>query len=269
MPSRSGSATRTRYAGLQTTSMVTSGYGAGSDLVAGLGVVGPDPHGLPHDDGRGARRRHLRLPDPRRVTPSAARAPPVAPATRPPPRPEDLPPVNDYYADLGVARDATPEDIKRAYRKAARRAAPRRQPRRRGRGAVQEGLPGLRRALRRREAPLLRHGLRPLRRPAPPASARASRFSDIMDAFFGGAARRPARGPRSRMARGQDALVRLDIDLGDAVFGGAAGADDRDRRRVPDLPRRRDARRAPPPAPATCATAAARSSRSSAASSAR
>ena len=29
------------YAGLQTTSMVTSGYGAGSDLVAGLGVVGP------------------------------------------------------------------------------------------------------------------------------------------------------------------------------------------------------------------------------------
>ncbi len=29
------------FAGLHTTSMVTSGYGAGSDLVAGLGVVGP------------------------------------------------------------------------------------------------------------------------------------------------------------------------------------------------------------------------------------
>jgi heat-inducible transcriptional repressor len=29
------------YAGLQTTSMVATGYGAGSDLVAGLGVVGP------------------------------------------------------------------------------------------------------------------------------------------------------------------------------------------------------------------------------------
>ncbi|MGG5258572.1 heat-inducible transcriptional repressor HrcA [Phycicoccus avicenniae] len=29
------------YAGLQSTSMVTTGYGAGSDLVAGLGVVGP------------------------------------------------------------------------------------------------------------------------------------------------------------------------------------------------------------------------------------
>lgn len=29
------------YAGLQSTSMVTAGYGSGSDLVAGLGVVGP------------------------------------------------------------------------------------------------------------------------------------------------------------------------------------------------------------------------------------
>ena len=29
------------YAGLQTTSMVATGYGAGSDLVAGLGVLGP------------------------------------------------------------------------------------------------------------------------------------------------------------------------------------------------------------------------------------
>ena len=32
--------------------------------------------------------------------------------------------MNDYYADLGVARDASPEDIKRAYRKAARRLHP-------------------------------------------------------------------------------------------------------------------------------------------------
>ena len=32
--------------------------------------------------------------------------------------------MNDYYADLGVARDATAEDIKRAYRKSARRYHP-------------------------------------------------------------------------------------------------------------------------------------------------
>ena len=40
-----------------------------------------------------------------------------------------------------------------------------------------------------------------------------------MDAFFGGQAGTAGRGPRSRTTRGQDALVRLDIDLGDAVFG--------------------------------------------------
>ena len=44
-------------------------------------------------------------------------------------------------------------------------------------------------------------------------------FSDIMDAFFGGTAA-GARGPRSRVQRGHDALVRLDVDLRTAVFGG-------------------------------------------------
>ena len=44
-------------------------------------------------------------------------------------------------------------------------------------------------------------------------------FSDIMDAFFGAGAGQAQRGPRSRQRRGQDALIRLDIDLADAVFG--------------------------------------------------
>ena len=32
--------------------------------------------------------------------------------------------MNDYYADLGVARDATADDIKKAYRRAARKLHP-------------------------------------------------------------------------------------------------------------------------------------------------
>ena len=42
-----------------------------------------------------------------------------------------------------------------------------------------------------------------------------------MDAFFGGQARRrgQGRGPRPRIRRGQDALIRLEIDLAEAAFG--------------------------------------------------
>jgi molecular chaperone DnaJ len=42
-------------------------------------------------------------------------------------------------------------------------------------------------------------------------------FTDIMDAFFGQSA--GARGPRPRTRRGQDALIRLTLDLGEAAFG--------------------------------------------------
>jgi molecular chaperone DnaJ len=41
-------------------------------------------------------------------------------------------------------------------------------------------------------------------------------FGDLMDAFFGGGQRR---GPRPRMRRGQDALIRLQVDLAEAMTG--------------------------------------------------
>ncbi|WP_457208700.1 DnaJ C-terminal domain-containing protein, partial [Nocardioides sp. P5_C9_2] len=49
-------------------------------------------------------------------------------------------------------------------------------------------------------------------------------FTDIMDAFFGGGAPgggggAQGRGPRQRMRRGQDALIRLDVELAEAAFG--------------------------------------------------
>jgi molecular chaperone DnaJ len=42
-------------------------------------------------------------------------------------------------------------------------------------------------------------------------------FTNLMDAMFGG--QTTSRGPRSRVRRGQDALVRLDLELAEAAFG--------------------------------------------------
>ncbi|MBK9476263.1 MAG: molecular chaperone DnaJ [Tetrasphaera sp.] len=128
--------------------------------------------------------------------------------------------MNDYYADLGVARDASAEDIKRAYRKAARRLHPDVNP---GPEAeeqfkrVSQAYDVLSDAEKRRSYDM---GADPYAG-AHGGFGQGFSFSDIMDAFFGGAAATGGgRGPRPRVARGQDALVHLDIDLATAVFGG-------------------------------------------------
>lgn len=126
--------------------------------------------------------------------------------------------MNDYYADLGVSRDASPEEVKRAYRKKARTLHPDVNP-----GAEAEaefkkvsqaydvlGDPDKRRAYDMGSDP---YG------GATGGFGQGFSFSDIMDAFFGGAAS-AQRGPRSRRQRGQDALVPLEVDLRTAVFGG-------------------------------------------------
>ena len=126
--------------------------------------------------------------------------------------------MNDYYADLGVDRSATPEEIKKAYRKMARKLHPDVNP-----GAeaeeefkrVSQAYDVLGDEEKRRQYDM---GADPYGGAHAGFGAGFS-FSDIMEQFFGQAAG-GGRGPRSRQARGQDGLVALQVDLEDAVFGG-------------------------------------------------
>ena len=126
--------------------------------------------------------------------------------------------MNDYYQDLGVGRDANAEDIKRAYRRLARKLHPDVNLEADAEDQfkkVSQAYDVLSDAEKRRayDAGSDPYG------GASGGFGQGFSFSDIMDAFFsqsGGGARR---GPRSRQRRGQDALIRLDIDLSQAVFG--------------------------------------------------
>lgn len=117
----------------------------------------------------------------------------------------------DHYEVLGVARDASEEQIKKAYRKLARELHPDVNPA----PEAQERFK------------LVTHAYEVLG----DADARRNYdmggqdafggmgnfgFGDIFDTFFGGA---QSRGPRSRAERGQDALIRVELTLREAVFG--------------------------------------------------
>ncbi len=126
--------------------------------------------------------------------------------------------MNDYYQDLGVGHGATAEEIKRAYRRLARKLHPdvNVDP-----GAddefkkVSQAYDVLSDAGKRRayDAGSDPYG------GASSGFGQGFSFNDVMDAFFGQGAGGARRGPRSRQRRGQDALIRLDIDLSQAVFG--------------------------------------------------
>ena len=125
----------------------------------------------------------------------------------------------DYYEVLGVARDATGEEIKRAYRKLARQLHPDVNPD----PATQEQFKDVTAAYEVLSDPEKRQ-MYDLG--ADPRSAGAGGgagfgqgnfgFGDIMDAFFGGGGQQ---GPRPRVRRGQDALIAVELDLAEAAFG--------------------------------------------------
>jgi molecular chaperone DnaJ len=127
--------------------------------------------------------------------------------------------VADYYGVLGVPRDASPETIKKAYRKLARELHPDVNPD----PATQEKFKDVTAAYEVLSDPNKRQMYDLGGDPLQPGGAGGGfggaagfGFNDIMDAFFGQGG---GRGPRSRVQRGQDALIRLEIDLPDAAFG--------------------------------------------------
>jgi molecular chaperone DnaJ len=131
----------------------------------------------------------------------------------------------DLYDTLGVSRDADGDTIKKAYRRLARQLHPDVNPD----PATQDKFKDVTRAYEILSDPEKRRmydlGGDPFNGGgfAGAGAGQGFSFTDIMDAFFGGTAGGGAagsgRGPRPRVRRGQDALIRLDVDLAEAAFG--------------------------------------------------
>ncbi|WP_137843483.1 molecular chaperone DnaJ [Microbacterium sp. 2FI] len=121
----------------------------------------------------------------------------------------------DHYEVLGVSREATTDEIKKAYRRLARQLHP-------------DVNPGEEASERFK---LVTHAYDVLSDPEQRArydmggdggfggAGGFGGFGDIFETFFGAAGGNRGGRPRSRRERGQDALVRVTLDLGDVVFG--------------------------------------------------
>lgn len=123
----------------------------------------------------------------------------------------------DHYATLGVRRDATPEEIKKAYRRLARELHPDVNPD----ALTQERFKEVTAAYEVLSDPDKRQlydlGGDPLSAAGAANFGGFTGFGDIMDAFFGGGG--GARGPRTRARQGADALIRLELELAETAFG--------------------------------------------------
>jgi molecular chaperone DnaJ len=126
--------------------------------------------------------------------------------------------AKDYYGILGVRRDASADDIKRAYRSLARQFHPDVNPDPTAHDKFKEINAAYEVLSDPKKREMVDLGGDPLG-PGGASGAGAGPFvgfQDIMDAFFGQAA---SRGPRPRTRAGADAILRLELDLQETAFG--------------------------------------------------
>jgi len=127
----------------------------------------------------------------------------------------------DYYGQLGVANDASDDQLKKAYRRLARELHPDVNPD----PHAQERFKAVTAAYEVLTDPQKRQVVDLGGDPLQPGGGGGGGFGaqgfsgglgDIMDAFFGGG---QTRGPRSRARQGADALIRIECDLAETAFG--------------------------------------------------
>ena len=119
----------------------------------------------------------------------------------------------DHYEVLGVDRDASPEEIKKAYRRLARELHPDVNPS----ADASERFKLVTHAYDVLSDPQQRQNYDLGGSQQGFGGAGFGGFGDIFETFFGGGG--GGRSPKSRKERGQDALLRVEVDLDEVIFG--------------------------------------------------
>jgi molecular chaperone DnaJ len=131
--------------------------------------------------------------------------------------------ARDYYGTLGVAKNATDQEIKRAYRKLARELHPDVNSSDDAQHRFAEVTTAYEVLTDPQKRKIVDLGGDPMDNGAGGRGrdpfAGFGGLGDIMDAFFGGAGGPGSRGPRSRVQPGSDALIRISLTLEECATG--------------------------------------------------